>query len=99
MSSRLLIAPLALASLAGCNTWHSQSASQDPAFGEAVKYDMAVQTIDPDPVYAEDGAQPGDHGEKGAKAVDRYRRDAVKQLERMEISSGSGGSGGGSGPQ
>ena len=27
---------------------------------------MAVQTIDPDPVYAEDGAQPGDNGDKVA---------------------------------
>ena len=91
MSCKLLIAPLALAFLAGCNTLHPQTGSTDPAFGEALKYDMAVQTIDPDPVYSPEGAQPGDHGEKGAKAVDRYRKDAVKDIERVETTGGEGG--------
>lgn len=93
MSSKLLIAPLALGLLAGCNTIHAQTGSQDPAFGEALKYDMAVQTIDPDPVYAEDGAQPGDHGDKGAQAAKRYRTDAVKDVERVETTSGTSSGG------
>lgn len=94
MSSKLLlIVPLSLGLLAGCNTLHPQTGSPDPAFGEALKYDMAVQTIDPDPVYSAEGAQPGDHGEKGAKAVDRYRKDTVKAVERVETTDG------GSGPQ
>ena len=67
----------------------------DPAFGEAVKYDMAIQTIDPDPVYGPEDAKPGDHGEKGAAAVKRYRTDAVKDVEQIE----TGGSSGGGGPQ
>ena len=93
MSSRLLLAPLALGVLAGCNTVYEHSGSTDPGFGEAVKYDMAVQTIDPDPVYAEDGAQPGDAGDKGAAAVKRYRTDAVKDVQAVGTASGGGGSG------
>ena len=97
MSSKLLLASLALGLLAGCNTVNPQTGSVDPGFGEAVKYDQAVQTIDPDPVYTADGAQPGDHGDKAAAAVKRYRTDAVKQVEVMQTT--SGGSGGGSGPK
>lgn len=94
MSSRLLIAPVALLLLAGCDTLNPQTGSPDPAFGEAVKYDMAIQVIDPDPVYTEDDSQPGDSGAKGAEAVKRYRTDKVKDVEVMETTSGSA-----SGPQ
>ena len=72
-------------------------ASVDPGFGEALRYDMAIQTVDPDPVYSEDGAKPGDHGEKAAKATDRYRKGNTKPVQRESASGGSGGSG--SGPQ
>ena len=90
MSSRLLLAPLAFGLLAGCNTVNPQTGSVDPGFGEAVKYDQAVQTIDPDPVYTADGAQPGDQGDKAAAAVKRYRTDTVKQVEQVQTTSGSG---------
>ena len=91
MSSRLLLAPLVLGLLAGCNTVNPQTGSVDPGLGEAVKYDQAVQTIDPDPVYAQDAAQPGDHGDKGAAAVKRYRTDGVKNVEAVQTTTGGGG--------
>jgi len=97
MSSRLILTPLTLVLLTGCNTVYEQSGSRDPGFGEAAKYDMAVQTIDPDPVYSAEGAQPGDDGAKGAAAVKRYRTDAVKAVVVESSRSGSGGSGGGGG--
>ena len=66
MSSRLgltmLVGALALGASACVPT--------DVGFGETVKYAAAVQTIDPDPVYGPDAAQPGDHGDKGAHAAD-----------------------------
>lgn len=93
MSSRLVAAIAPLLLLTGCNTLNPVSQSVDPAFGEALKYDMAIQTIDPDPVYGPDGAQPGDHGAKAAEAVKRYRTDAVKKTETLATTSG------GSGPQ
>ena len=65
----------------------------DAGLGEAVRYDMAIQTVNPDPVYPDDGAQPGDSGEKGADAVKRYRKGDTKELKIDSTSSGSGGGG------
>jgi hypothetical protein len=83
--------------LGGCNTTNSHIGDEDPLMGEAVKYNAALQTINPTPVYPPNAAQPGDNGNNGANAVKRYRSDAVKRVETMKTSSGS--SGGGSGPQ
>ncbi len=94
MSSKLLIAALSLGILTGCTQLYPGSLSADRGFGEAVKYDIAVQTIDPDPVYGPESAQPGDHGERGQKAVDRYRKGAVKEVQQMGTRSASGGGGG-----
>lgn len=63
----------ALLAAAGC-------APVDPGFGEAVRYDLAVQTVDPDPVYPENGAKPGDNGEKAQKATERYRKGTTKPV-------------------
>ena len=72
----------------------------DPSFGEAVKYDQAIQTINPDPVYPPGSALPGDSGTRAAAAAKAYRLGTVKPVERISVSSGSSGSsGGGSGPQ
>lgn len=99
MSSKLLAALPATLMLAACQHGPVSSASMspDPAFGESVKYNAAIQTIDPDPVYAEGGAQPGGSGVKGSEAVKRYRTDAVKGVETISTSSGGGGSGSGGG--
>lgn len=92
MSSRLIAAPLAVLLLGGCvGTLNRNPISPDPAFGEATKYNAAVQTIDPDPTYSADGSQPGDSGAKGAAAVKRYRTDAVKQVEATQTTSGGSG--------
>ena len=88
MSSRLLIAPLAAGLLAGCNTIDPVTRSVDPAFGEAVKYNAALQTIDPAPVYGELHAQPGESGAKGAAAVERYRTGQVREVERIQTTGG-----------
>ena len=85
-----IAATLTVLLLAGCDTLNQNNVSPDPAFGEATKYNAAVQTIDPDPVYAEDGSQPGDSGAKGAAAVKRYRTDAVKDVQ-AEITTGASG--------
>ena len=82
--------------VAGCAD--PQIGMRDPAIGEAVKYNAAIQTINPDPVYPEGTAQPGDHGEHGAKAVERYRQGEVTPVEQMQTTEGSSSSGTGSGP-
>jgi type IV pilus biogenesis protein CpaD/CtpE len=68
-------------------------ASVDPGLGEALRYDMAIQTVNPDPVYPEDGAQPGDNGEKGVNAVKAYRKGETKALKVQTTSSVGGGGG------
>jgi len=98
MSSKLLLVVGAALALAGCNTVNKNIGTEDPGMGEAFKYDTAIQTINPDPVYTADSAQHGDSGAKGAAAVKRYRTDAVKQTQAVSsTSSSSGGSGSGSG--
>ena len=94
MRSQAMLIPAGaiLAAAAGC-------APVDPGFGEALRYDMAIQTVDPDPVYPEDGAKPGDHGEKAQKATERYRKGTTKALKRESAGGGSaGGAGGGNTP-
>lgn len=86
---RIAVAAAAMALLGGCT-------AVDPGMGEALKYDMAAQTIDPDPVYADSDAKPGDNGAVGAEAVKRYRKGQVKAIETIRTGNGgSGGSGGG----
>lgn len=84
--ARQMLLAFPLIGLAGC-------ASVDPGLGEALRYDMAIQTVNPDPVYSEGGAQPGDNGEKGANAVKAYRKGETKEL-KVEATSEMGGGGG-----
>jgi hypothetical protein len=91
MSSKLLLIAACSVALGACNTVNKNIGSEDPAIGEAVKYDAAVQTINPDPVYPAGAAQAGDSGVKGAAAAKRYRTDAVKPVESMQTTSGSSG--------
>lgn len=91
MNSRTCLALLALGSLGACNTVYGSSGSADPGLGEAAKYNIAVHTIDPDPVYSPEGAQPGDAGDKGAAAVKRYRTDGVKAVQAQSTASGAAG--------
>ena len=90
MSSRLLGGIGVCLLAAGC-------APVDPGMGEAVKYDMLAQTVNPEPVYPANGALPGSSGEHGAKATERYRKGTVKAIERERTGSSSGGGGGSGG--
>lgn len=92
MSSKLLIAAaLGLLLTSGCvSNMNQNPISPDPAFGEATKYNAAVQTIDPDPVYSADDAQPGENGAKGAAGVKRYRTDSVKDVQKQTTTAGPG---------
>lgn len=87
--------PLAALTLAACGTTHGDTISADVGLGESVKYNAAVQTVNPDPVYAEgQGAQPGDSADRGVAAVERYRRGAVTPVEEVTTTSSSGGGSG-----
>ena len=94
MSSKLLAISFAAVGLCACSTVHKNIGQEDRGLGEAVKYNAALQTINPAPVYGPGGAQSGDNGDKGAQAVKRYRTGQVKALETIGTTSGSGSSGG-----
>ena len=91
MSSRLLLLAAATVTLGACNTMNKNIGQEDPGVGEAVKYNTAVQIINPDPIYPAGAALPGDSGVKGAAAVKRYRSDAVREVEVMTTTTGSTG--------
>ena len=90
MSSRLTLV-LLVVMLAGC--MNQPIAQRDPAIGEAVRFNSAIQTINPDPVYAQGSALPGDSGEHGAKAVEKYRKGTVTPVETVGTTTSSSGSG------
>lgn len=92
--SQRLIPLLALFALCGCNTANSTIGSNDKGLGETVKYNAALQTINPDPVYGRDGALPGNDGTKAAAAMKRYRTDTVKAVEEIKTSTSTTGSSG-----
>ncbi len=81
--------------LAGCETVHDNG-STDPGFGEAARYNAAIQTIDPDPVEVAGAAVPGDSGALGVAAVKRYRTGTVRAVEKIQT---TGGTSGPSGPK
>ena len=90
MSCKIVALAVGVLALVGCNTVNKNIGMEDPGLGDAPKYNAAIQTINPDPVYTADSAQPGDSGVKGAAAVKRYRSDAVKPVETMATTSGGG---------
>lgn len=84
---RILVISGGCVAIAACNTMNSHIGDEDAGFGEAVKYNAAIQTINPNPVYAPGGALPGDNGEKGAAAVKRYRTDKVNERHDSDAKS------------
>jgi hypothetical protein len=94
MSSKRLCAMFAMVpmlAMCACTTANKHIGEEDQAFGEAVKYNAALQTINPVPVYPEDGAEPGSSGAKGAAAVKHYRNDEVNARHKAEASTASSG--------
>ncbi len=59
--------------------------------GSSVRTNLAVQTINPDPVYNDAATVSGD---KTAVATERYRKDNVKTPNGIRTSSGGTGSSG-----
>lgn len=85
------IIPIALLGLAA-----TACTPNDVTLGGALKHDIAMQTIDPEPVYTGSEIEGGS-GVHGAAATERYRKGTVKEPKEIKTTSGSGGgSGGGS---
>lgn len=68
--------------------------SVDTAFGESHRWNMAQQTVNPEPAPPAEGAPiEGGSGRKADGAVDRYQKGAVKEPQVLRTDSASGGSG------
>lgn len=80
----------AAVSLAACSTTSKTGFIEDEHLGEAKARTMAAQIIEPAPVY--EYLDPPTSGEHAAKAVDRYRKGAAKQPERVSSTASSSGS-------
>lgn len=90
----IIIATVGGISLGGCMETNSGNAN----LGAAVRHNMALQIIDPNPTYKGD-AVPGGNGARTAVAQERYQTDKVEKPERLRTSdvSGDDGDSGGSG--
>lgn len=82
------VAPLAL--LAACKQAPLEM-GKPATFGEASKQTFNAQVVDPAPSY--DDPLPAGSGDKAAAAIDRYRKDQVKQPDKTRTSSSTTGSG------
>lgn len=79
----------ALPLLAGCEYGANGAVKSASAFGEANRQTMMAQVVDPDPQYEYlDPATSGDHA---AQAIDRYRKGAVKQPDKVTSTQAGGG--------
>ena len=61
----------------------------DPGFGEANRATYAAMVVNPDPRY--DTPIPASSADHAAKAIERYRTDAVKKPERITTTETIGG--------
>lgn len=87
MRCKEIVAVLSLSVLASCATPDPVSESHDPSFGESVKYNAALQTVNPNPVYPADAVQPGESGDAAQAAVERLRTDQTRARHQAEVSS------------
>jgi hypothetical protein len=87
MRCKEILAVLSVTVLAGCASVDPVSQSPDPAFGESVRYNAAIQTVNPNPVYPADSSQPGERGDVAQESVERLRTGQTGDRHNSEVSS------------
>ena len=79
-----------LLACAGCSVADKELMGyQDPGFGEANRATFAAMVVNPDPKY--DNPIPATSADHAAKAIERYRNDAVKKPERIKTTEATSG--------
>ncbi len=73
MNVRLLVLGLVPVALAACEP---PRATLSPSFGNAVRHNIAIQTINPNP--NETMISPDMDGERAAEVMDRYKQGLIK---------------------
>lgn len=87
---RLAIVAAAAVAVSGCAIDPKTGDFVQYEFGESVKQTMMAQVIDPDPKY--DTLVPESSGDHAAQAIDRYRKDSVKEPQTQKVRSATSGS-------
>lgn len=87
---RLAIVAAAAVAVSGCAIDPKTGDFVQYEFGESVKQTMMAQVIDPDPKY--DTLVPESSGDHAAQAIDRYRKDSVKEPQTQRVRSATSGS-------
>jgi type IV pilus biogenesis protein CpaD/CtpE len=80
----ILIAAVAPIALVACENPTQPKPTLSPAFGDAVRHNMAVQILNPDG-YADLSPPPMD-GTRAAGAVERYRTGKTEKVEAQRTS-------------
>lgn len=80
----LVVAALAPISLAACENPAKPKLMLNPAFGDAVRHNMAVQIINPDG-HPDLTAPPMD-GARGTLAIERYRTGQTEKVVEQRTS-------------
>ena len=93
MSSNTPSRFIAIAAIGSFGALLTGCTAVDPGMGEALKYDMLAQTVNPEPVYSANGAKAGSSGDHAALATERYRKGNVKEIKVESSTSASGGNG------
>ena len=82
---KFAVALAALAMLQACDEELVSGPPPSP-FGEANRQTMMAQVVNPAPYYED--LNPPTSAEHAAQAIERYRRDQVKQPEGVDTSGG-----------
>ena len=84
---RLALAIAALGLTSACADKSIFDAPGDASFGEANRQTMMAQVVNPEPEYDTEMTTSGDHAQQ---AIDRYRKDQVKQPDTISTTDGPG---------
>ena len=84
MTIRMFGAALACLALAGCHEYSEPKMTLSESFGDAVRHNIAVQTINPE--GSQEFSPTGLEGHRAAVAIDAYQKAAEKPLEAMTTS-------------
>lgn len=88
MKPRTLLACAAAIAVAACASPNHDPVDHD--FGEAHRWNIAQQVVDPDPVYEEKELEGGS-GERAAGAIERYRTGDVIEPASIETTDTAAG--------
>jgi hypothetical protein len=84
MTIRIFGAAMACLALAGCHEYSEPKMTLSESFGDSVRHNIAVQTINPE--GSQEFGTTGLEGHRAAVAIDAYQKATEKELEAVTTS-------------